>query len=142
MGQAQTSQRDLLVAEYEDKIYSKNMEIKHMKNKKNNEILELKQSLKTTGDMLHNIKTQHEILHDKFTQESITASDMAHKVQLHEDFWNTLKDEFKSLEFVEEYVKSHNLVYIEDSHEIDMLRKFLKYIVDKKNEKILRVDNN
>ena len=102
-GQTHSQQQDI-ITEYEDKIYSRNLEIKNLKNKKHNEILELTQSLKNTNDMLQNVKTQHEILYDKFTQESIIASDNAHQVQLYKDFWNVLEDEFKCSEFVGESI--------------------------------------
>lgn len=138
MGQTHSQQQDI-ITEYEDKIYSRNLEIKNLKNKKHNEILELTQSLKNTNDMLQNVKTQHEILYDKFTQESIIASDNAHQVQLYKDFWNVLEDEFKCSEFVGEYIKSNNVEYIEDSHELNMLKRFIQYIVDRKNSKIITV---
>ena len=132
MGQIQST-TNTEIEKFQEKFHRQHIDYQNLKNIKNHEILELKESLYKTREMLKNVKEQHEQLHDKITIESIKVSENNMKLKSYEDYWLYLENENSSDDIIKKYMKDNNISYIDDSFEKEILLKFLKYICANKN---------
>ena len=132
MGQIQSS-TNTEIEKYQDRFHRQHIDYQNLKNRKNHEILELKESLYKTREMLKNVKEQHEQLHDKITMESIKVSENNMKLKIYEDYCGYLENEDLRDEIIKKYMKENNISYMDGSFEKEILLKFLKYICVNKN---------